>query len=659
MQMDDLMTQITPAGAGTPAGAMAPLDAIAQADEIPLTDTDPNTFDPLDLLGTDEGLIALSNEDEQRLLYQVRDALSKAEGVMANVRQRARIDRNYYEMLEKIPAYKDGPNYTVPTTRNKTDGVFSHILETIEQTPLFSVSGYTEDDIAVAAVNQAYLEREVAFGDNRERLTSGTVKETGVVGTAFVYLEMVEGPNNEPFVQAGIAKLENMFIYPVEVNDLSQCFVARRFKQPYYILEEQAERGLLVPERVEKLRSSFAVGDSLVPNKTQPDQTQDFHFSEEMHPHELFEFYIRFRPKGEKISLFHGIYHQPTHQLLRATLNPYREAFDAPPYRNVRFMSHENYALGTSLPSVLRTPQKIFDDALNSRAAYNRIAATPPYLYNWNNKQLRKALQDGIIPGMGIPNMGPMDRRDIGAIEFPHPNLTIQDMEMARQLADEATYNDATIGGISGTTRKTKYQFQTEFNVGMLRLRLNLRDYIYDMSSVGQMIRAMQVAYKVRREGIVKVDTDSRISKLLSFTPITTEMLSQDIPQILLSMPPEELQDFDLVGFATDFERMLVNNTIPPASHQGLKVSMTGSKIISDKVYESAMYEEFASYISLLPHAAEDTRIWYYLKRVAESKGIIDWRRLIGEDPQTKLDNATFSQIVQPFNEVMQRRSTV
>ncbi|MEM1891693.1 MAG: hypothetical protein QW105_02185, partial [Nitrososphaerota archaeon] len=476
--------------------------------EVGIADPDmPGLMEPQ---GMADDLITPTDDDEQRLAYRVRDALSKAEGVMSEVRRQARIDRDYYEMIEKIAAYEGGPAFTVPTTRNKTDGVFSHILETIEQTPLFSITGDTEEDVAIAAVNQAYLEREINFGDNRERLTSGTVKEAGIVGTAFAYLEMVEGSNDEPFVQVGIAKLENMLIYPIEVNDLSRCFVARRFKQPYYVLEEQAEKDLLVRERVERLRLSMAIGDSVVKEKTDRDLTQDTHFSEEMHPHELYEFYIRFRPKGDRIHLFHGIYHLPTHQFLRATFNPYGEAFDAPPYRNVRFMSHENYALGTSLPRVLRGPQKIFDDAVNSRAAYNRIAAAPPYLYNWNNKQLRKALQDGVVPGMGIPNMGPVDRRDVGAIEFPHPNLTIEDMEIARRLADEATYNDAAVSGVSGTTRKTKYQYQTEFNIGMLRLRLNLRDYAYDMSAVGQMIRAMQVAYKVRRDGIVKVNAHSR-----------------------------------------------------------------------------------------------------------------------------------------------------
>ena len=75
--------------------------------------------------------------------------------------------------------------------------------------------------------------------------------------------------------------------------------------------------------------------------------------------------------------LYHIICTKDTYKPLSIKLNPFREAFEMPPYTPVRLAKRPGYIFGGSVSKLLRAVQKIADDAMNDRLAYNKFAITP------------------------------------------------------------------------------------------------------------------------------------------------------------------------------------------------------------------------------------------------------------------------------------------
>lgn len=611
-------------------------------------------FGEADMSFVDREIITLSQEDEQRLLYYCDNALTQAESVMWEAKQNAEKDRAFYRLIERTPAYEDGPAITTPLTKEKVDGLLAHVVEAIDLDPLFSVRGKTQKDIRSAAVCQQYLDREIAFSDNRRAVVIGCTKEAAKVGTAFPWISFTAAADGELFQQIELTRLENMYIYPIDgVNTLQHCFVGRRHVLPYHVMETMARNKLLDLERVEMLGEAFSA-----PRAVASEEENSFliSYEKELNPIEYYEMYIRFAPTGEGTQLFNVVYSKSNRLILRAVLNPFHLAFDAPPVQNLRFMSEEGLVLGMSLPKVLRGLQEMKDDAANARIAYNRIAASPPFLYNSNNRKLAQALREGLIPGLGIPNDGPANRADVVAVQFPHPNLTVEDMSIADQWADEATFNDEAASGSTGSSRQTAYEYGAKLQIGTQKLRLALRDFATDASRLGEMIRANQVAYKIRPRGIVDVSSSDEMGRMLSYQAIPKEQLFAEIGMAVQMLALEgQMSDFDILQFAREMQNYISEDGIPGAANPNLAVELTGKKVISDRMTEAQMYESFSMYLNLLPFASQDHRVWYFLKRIAETKGIYDYKELLGDDPAVLMDAMALSQTLGGFQQIIER----
>jgi hypothetical protein len=611
-----------------------------------------------DLSFTDGEVIALSQEDEARILYYCENALNQADQAMSVAKAEAAKDRGLYKLIDRTPAYDGAPAITTPLTREKVDGLLSHIVEAIDLEPLFSLRAETQKDMKGAAVGQQYLNREIKFGDNRRSIVIGCTREAAQVGTAFPWISFTTSQDGELFQQIEVVRLENMYVYPLDgVNTLQHCFVGRRQKEPYHLVESKARAGLLSLERVERLKNTYSSPKPITDTaENSGGEPANFGPEAELHPIEYYEMYIRFAPKGEPSQLFNVVFDRMQKQILRCVINPFHLAFDSPPVQNLRFMSEESYVLGMSLPRVLRGLQEMKDNSANARIAYNGIAASPPFLYNQQNRKLSQALQQGLIPGLGIPNDGPPKNEDVKVLQFPHPNLTFEDMQIADAWADQATFNDEAASGVTGSTRQTAYEYGAKLQIGTQKLRLSLRDYASDAARLGEMIRANQVAYKIRPRGIVDVSNSSEMGKHLAYQDIPKEQLYAEIGMAVQILTLQgEMADFDLMQFMREMGSYITEDGIPGAANPNLSVELTGKKVISDRISESQMYESFAMYLNLLPFASQDHRVWHFLKRVAETKGMFDWKELIGDDPAIYMEAEKLAQTLGGFQQIIER----
>jgi hypothetical protein len=584
--------------------------------------------------------IELEGEDLQRFIFRFRRNFENSKSRMHTIHTRAKRDREIYRMLPREPEYEGGPDITTPLSANKADGVFAHIRDAIEQRPLatFSAEGVgkaAEEATAVAPVCAAYLEREINRSGSREKLAVDMARESVQVGTSFATLGVAEYPD-EQFVQVSeIIRLENVFVDRVNVTHLRDTFFAYEYKERLYNLEEQAEMGLLDEAGIDKLRAWVSSSGALIQEEELYDFSDATAFAEENTIHTLVKGYMRFRPSGErKAKLFECVYHTPSFTILALRENPARHAFDAPPIIMHRIGKQAGYLFGRGIMERLRAEQKMADAAINNHLAMSNLAANPPVLYRKNSpfgQALAHNGRGGMYPGMLIPTLNTPEQGDVKTLDFKYNGLNLTDMQIAFGFADQATYTEEAIGS-SSDPRKTLGQFQTEVNRGTMRVRIDVGDYAYDAATSLRMYWAMMVAYKIDREGVVEIEEDGKL--LGAFEVEQAELEVAVAEQLYPMVASGEISHEEALAIADMHGKRLTNGRIPSARRNNLTISLTGTKVIADKVAELAMLERLTPYITtLIQAAAEDSYINYHMRSIIIAMGFRDVEKRIPADP--------------------------
>jgi hypothetical protein len=608
--------------------------------------------------------IELVGEDFRKFHYRFRTALNNSKTQMKRIHEDAENDRKVYRTIPRKPLYEGGPDVTTPLSADFVDGLRAHIKDAIEQRPMvaFTPEGMgrtAEEATEIAPVYEAYLEREINRSGSRQRLANDVPDEAVITGTAITKLGLSDY-GEEVFVQVSrLIRLENFFVDRVTADDLRDVFCAYRYKERYYNLEDDARRGLLDLEAVQGIRSRYSSTEEEVPEEHEQEFVEDAAYQEENSLHTLYCGYMKFRPTGSNESkLYECIYHENTQKILAIRTNPAAKAFNAPPLDLVRVGKQPGYLFGRGVVRRLEAEQKIADRGINNHLAMNDMAASPPVQYNVNNPIAAKLAESRVLePNMWIPTYGPPDKQDIHPIQIPNNGLSLGEYGLAIEMAQRQTYTDEAIGQ-SGSTRKTLGQFRTEVAKGTLKLRLDLSDISYDMAAMLMKMWSMVVAYKIDPNGIVMVDP---MGKLLGNREIDPREVQSSIVEIGSQMLMSgELTLDDAAELDERWRSMLTQGRIPSAKRHDLVLSLSGTKIIADKIGElETELQLLPIMLNLIQGAAMDTYINHWGRSILRKAGLKDIEKRWPADPgEVMEDPAQRFALMQQLNQVVTTNST-
>ena len=618
----------------------------------------------LGVVDGDSSAIELQGEDLRRFHFRFKTALANAETQMRRIHEEARRDRKVYRTIPREPLYEGGPDITTPLSADFTDGLRAHVKDAMEQRPIASftaegVGRVAEEATEVAPVYEAMFEREVNLSNSRQYLVSDMPDEAIKVGTAIAKLGLSEH-HGELFVQVSrLIRLENFFVDRVTVNDLTDTFCAYRFKERYYNLQDMAGQGLLNKAAVESLSGKPSSTEQEVVEEGEQEFNENLAFQEENSLYTIHIGYMRFRPLGSsRALLYECIYHKDTHRILALKLNPARAAFDAPPLRLARIGREPGFLFGRGVVRRLESEQKVADRGINTHLAMNDLAAAPPVMYNVNNPIAARLAQNRVLePAMWVPNYGPPDSQDILPVQIPNNGLAAADYQMALGMAQRRTYTDESMG-TSSSTRKTLGQYRTEVNKGTLKLRLDLNDLAYDMNEILRSYWAMIIAYKIDPAGIYQAEPMGRLVGDREYS--AQEFAAAFIEEATTALVQGEITLEDIASFDEMLQDVLTHGRIPSVRRRDLVLSLTGTKVIADKIGDLEMeLQLMPMLLNVLEGAMRDTYINYWGRSILRNAGFKDIEKRWPQDPGIVMANpAERMVIMQQLNEIVQRSST-
>jgi hypothetical protein len=627
---------------------------------------------------TADPAIELDPLETRRLMSRLKIDLGHARDKKKRVDERCYLDRQAYDLDPKATEYEGQPDLTTPGTRAKVDSVNGHMMQTINQKPFFAATSHTPEAVEIAPVYETALERELELADSKARLLDAPL-EAGIVGTAIVGFELVERPSGELAVQLKLTRLENFSCYPVAVDDFSSCTTFRRFKLPWWKLRDMARTGLYDMEAVLALKGNSG-GDNLTKEEGDDNSGGDSTFDENRMV-ELYEAFYRYAPTlpltqdtgflgevnrtnvddGSEAVLWQVIFSEQHERPLALRENPYRVAFDAPPYTPVRLSKKSGYVWGTSIPTLMRAPQKMEDDGMNDTLAYNQFARTPVIEVDRNSSLFRTYGESGgykFRPGDMIPRNGPQNS-GVNVVQLPHAVNAERQIIMGRELGDLVTFNDHMLQGDNyAPGRRTKYEVQSAYGSSATKLKNYLYTFANDMKLVGKMAWAMLDAFKVEPEGVYSVYDDGATALLSSDGIPANEMqmlMQAALPE--LTQDPETAQEasenirYAMNGAVVQLGNIkLIKGAVPSTRRDDITFGLAGTSISADRQAKANAVTQFAPFMQMLQFASQDTRIWHILKDLLEGLDLLGWEKWLGPDPTT-MDPQAFALAMQAQQE--------
>lgn len=612
--------------------------------------------------------IQLQGEDLRVFMFRFRAMLEGGIVNMRTIHDDARRDRMFYKMQAREQDYEGQPNVTTPITANKTDGVIAHIRDAVEQRPLVAVSvdgvgKSAEDASEVAPLIEAYVEREINRSGSREVITSHSIREAGVVGSAPTVLSVAVHESGEPFIQLEVIPIEDFFVDDINAKTVDDIGLAYRKRYRMYELDEMARDGFIDQEAVDGIRKFISDKDSITNEEKDKAFNPDTSLQEDMAHRTVYYGYMRYRPLGEPAAkLYQIIYHRASYTPLAIRDSPYADAFDGPNLELLRIGKTSDSLFGRGIPRRLASQQEMADNAINNHLATNNLAANPPFLYRANSpfgKYLERVGRFGIRAGVGIPSLSSPDAADVALLEFKNPGLNLTDVNLANDFASQATYTEEAIGATSAG-RKTLGQFQVEVHKGTIRLRLDLSDFAYDVARLLTKYYAMMAAYKIIPAGVVEIEESG---KLLAAYEVSKEDVREAVESLLIPMlmsgeiPPEQMGEVD-----SELSEALTHGRIPSGIRNDITISLSGTRIIADKIAELEMLNQLSAYIlapEMLSLLAQDDYANYHVRSIIRAMGLVDIEKRIPQPPGRHMDPAARDAALAPFQQTYQRLSTV
>ena len=565
--------------------------------------------------------ISLTGEEFDRFFNDFEYELLLARG--RNVRESDITRwRDYYHLRKPHAPYEGAPAHTLPVVRGKVRGFVSHAWKSMSRDPFFVMRTYSEAAGDVRNSLETLMERELDRV-NAQRQFKLATKEAALTGTCFIGSSVAPDPNDEnKFVFPVTAyRLENFYVSPVGVEDLRDCSTFVRTEMPWHVIQEFVDRGFFDADAAERL--SNANSHKPIALEEERDESRALPFDTDNTTYEIYECYYRFEGV-----LYHVYYSIQSNVVLHLQESPYREAIgDVPPYSPVRIDPELNYIYGTGIAHATEAAQDITDFAFNAHEAQNQHAISPIMFVNEDSEAYAVLAEQGAVPG-GVYGVVGDPRQQVFPLQVPPSQLAPQEIALAKQIADGATFYDNYFTGEPIMNVRSATEVSMVSNAATTLLSDYMSSLAYDLSKFAALHWAMIYHFRIKREKIVDV-TGGEGQYLVADEEIPVEGYTQRLIEFAMQRGMDPMMAQQMVMQYQSQRREFV----PGANRDDFEWIVSGAELVPDKLQRAGQYERLMSLMPLFQMAAQFRPAWHLLKDYLETLDIHSWRKYLPPEP--------------------------
>lgn len=581
--------------------------------------------DTVDVTSNDN-MFAIDNRFTNEMLGKFRTDLRR--DLDASVASKVQIDarirryRRYYALDKDAPQYEGQPNHVVPYIRAKISGATAHFRGALDQDPFFTVRPYTSEAEKNRPVWEIMMERELDRSSTQRQLFM-SIEEACLTGTGVMQLSVTK-PFDEYLVQGTAVRLEDFYVAPAGVSDISRISTFYRYREPWHVIQRQADAGEYDPDAVMRVKQSTTTSSSYDEDM---DGTRTFAYQGDNQLYELWECYYRWGSDDIGHTLWRVVFSQDHNVILRVEESPYLECFDAPPYVPLRPMPRVGYFYGESYSQVLEGIQNIMDFAYNSKIAHDQIAIAPPVFVDDTSPAWEYFTNKGMAPGVAIPTRGnPME--SIFVTPIPPASEAMDLLQTARALGEDATFSDLQLQGIPTSTVRSATEINAMTNAANKKLAEDLSNLAYDLSIFARMYWSMIYKFKIEPAGVMPVFNGSD-QYLIAASELSDEDIARRMIEYIqqssgMMFGPENQQE--MVNMALEQQRRSGKFFISSARRDDMEWVPNGGTLVPDKLVRAQkMQSLLQTMMPTLQMAMQFKPFWHAMKDWLISMDIHNW----------------------------------
>lgn len=599
---------------------------------------------PIDPMLTEEAL--------DKLKIALDRDLQAAKGSKVDIDARVKRFRGYHALDRPTQQYEGQPNHVVPYVRAKVAGATAHYRGALDQDPFFVVRPYTEEAAQNQGPWETMMERELDRSGTRRHLFAA-IQEACLTGTGILQLS-VSKPFDEFMIQARAVRIEDFFVAPAGVDDISQCSTFLYYREPWHVVRRKVEDREYDAEQAERVRTHANLTKQSYDEDKEGTGGQTF--QEDNQPKELYECYYRWGDEelGIEHTLWRVIFHEGSSTILYANESDFIDAFDAPPYVPIRPMPRIGFFYGESYAQVLEGVQNMMDFALNAKLAYDQLAISPIVFVDQDSEVFDLIKNKGLAPGDIVPTRGDPNA-SVYVVPLPSHKEPLELLQTVRSLGEDATFNDLQLNGIPTSTVRSATEVNALTNAATKKLAEDLSNISHDLSTFARMYWALIYSYKIEDKGVVPIFHGSE-QYLIAGTEVPQNELQDRLMEFMQQrmgvMLPPEAQEAAMQQVTAQLDAAGIELFISSAKRDDLEWYPNGSQLIPDKALRAQKLERlFGTYFPVFQLVHQSRAAWHMLREYLRSLDIHNWRDLMPAKPPEQDDADLDPRQVQQFTE--------
>lgn len=359
------------------------------------------------------------------------------------------------EASERDKPWPDAPMIITPLIRQKVDGVRAHVQAAIDQQPMFVIKPLSKPATDVKEEMERLFDLHFQMTDSRMEVIKA-VRDAVEVGTGHLKHVVYTAEDGSLAVGSKYVPFEDIFVYPSNTTRSDTTSYFERYRETKTAILKGAERGIYDQEKV---------SDWI-------DENDDEGLNE---LEELWEVWIWFEG-----SVWEARYSRDV-GLLFARRSYWNDVVGRAPYDPLYIEPSQGSYWGDSIPQILEGLQEVSDAAFNTEVAAAQYKLAPPAFVRQGSPAytyIRK--HKGIKPGEIIPTNGD-PRLDIFIPKETYNPFSMQLLQLAGQMTEEATFSDMLVPGQPTGGRKTATEVNVLVSVGSLKLTNYYRNILYGL----------------------------------------------------------------------------------------------------------------------------------------------------------------------------------
>lgn len=531
--------------------------------------------------------------------------------------------RDYYHLRKPEVPYEGAPAHTLPIVRGKVRGFVSHAWKSMNRDPFYIMRTYSEKAGDARNSLETLMERELDRV-NAQRQIKLSLKEAGITGTCFLGTSVVPDPNDDTqfIFPVKAYRLENFYVSPVGVEDLRDASTFVRTEMPQHVIDSFVERGFFDEAAAERLNNPNT-HKPIALEEERDQEGRGVAFDTDNSTYEIYECYYRWQG-----TLYHVYYSELSNIILHLQESPYREAIgDMPPYQPVRLDPELNYVYGTGIAHATEAAQDITDFAYNAHQAQNQHAIAPIMFVKDDSEAYHVLAEQGAVPGGIYPTVGD-PRAEVYPLQVPPAQLAPQEIGLAKQVADGATFFDNYFTGEPLQSVRSATEVSMVSNASTTLLSDYMDSIAYDLGKFAQLHWALIYEFKIKRDKIVDVAGGDG-----QYLVADEEIDEQEYTQRLIEFAMQRGMDPEMAQQMVMQYQAQRREYVPGANRDDFEWIVNGQQLVPDKLARAGQYERLMSMVPLLQMAAQFRPAWHLMKDYLETLDIHSWRKYLPPEP--------------------------